>query len=58
VDAGIVEEKYDKDRADTTPIPGPVLDLLLPWSTDAQRLFFANIERDEDESVLTKVHEF
>ena len=57
-DAGIIEEKYDKDRVDTTPIPAPVIDLLEPWSADAHRLFFANVERDEDESVLTKVHEF
>lgn len=54
-DAGIVEEKYDKERYANTPIPAPVIDMLAPWSTDAHRVFAANLDRDEDKDITEKL---
>jgi hypothetical protein len=58
VRAGIVEETYKEDWLKEIPIPAPVEDLLAPFSVDAHRVFPANLERDEDESVTKKVHDF
>ena len=55
--AGIVKEVYDKDRAGKVPIP-PIVDELLEDFSELKAFGMADIDRDEDESVNTKVSEF
>ena len=59
VDAGIVKEKYNKDMLNELPIPPIVEALLEAGSFTTEKAFgMVDIERDEDESVDTKVDEF
>ena len=50
IEAGIEEEKYDKDKLDKLPIPASVIDLLKEWATQ-KHLHITDIDRDEDYSV-------
>ncbi len=59
ITAGIVKEEYDKDKLDDLPVP-PFVDAMLE---DAgfltEKVFgFIDVDRDEDESVNTKVDDF
>lgn len=58
-DAGIVKEKYDKDKLGDLPIP-PFVDALLEDAgfTTGKAFGMVDIDRDEDESVNTKVDDF
>ena len=57
VSAGIVKEDYNKDMAGEVPMPSFVEDLLGGFVTE--RVFgMVDIDRDEDESVDTKVDDF
>ena len=55
--AGIVKEVYDKGLAGKVPIP-PIVDALLIDFTELKAFGMADLDRDEDESVHTKVDEF
>lgn len=55
--AGIVKEVYDKDRASEVPIP-PIVEALLEPFSDLTTMAMIDIDRDEDESVDTKVDDF
>ena len=56
-DAGIVKEKYSEKKLYDLPVPPMVIAILAPWKTG--RHFRAiDLERDEGESVDTKVHDF
>lgn len=57
VQAGIVKEVYDKDKLKDIPIPPAVDDLLEPFKTE-EAMVIIDIDRDEDESVDTKVDKF
>jgi hypothetical protein len=55
--AGIVKESYSEKMLMEVPIPPIVIAMLAPWETE--RHFGAvDLERDEEESVDTKVHDF
>jgi len=58
-DAGIVKEKYDRDKINDLPIP-PFVDAMLGdlGFKTVKAFGIVNLERDEDESVDTKVDEF
>lgn len=52
VDAGIVKEKYDKDKLYDLPLPPFVMAILKKAGfTNKQRFFATNVERDEDYGV-------
>lgn len=55
--AGIVKEDYNADKLNNLPIPAIVAGLLAGFST-ATDMCILDLERDEDESVNTKVDEF
>ncbi len=55
--AGIVKEVYDKDRASEVPIP-PIVEALLEPFSDLKAFGMADLDREENESVHTKVDEF
>ena len=55
--AGIVKEVYDKGLAGKVPIP-PIVDELLEDFSELNAFGMANLDRDEDESVDTKVDDF
>ena len=55
--AGIVEENYDKDWLGKLPIP-PIVDSILEDFKTAVNFGMVDLDRDEDESVDTKVDEF
>jgi len=55
--AGIVKEQYDKDKLGEIPIP-PAVDALLEDFKAEEAMAIIDIDRDEDESVDTKVDEF
>lgn len=57
-EAGVVKEKYDTARADTVPVPAAVVAMLAPWVILPTAFGIVNLERDEEESVDTKVDEF
>ena len=59
IGAGIVKETYDKDMLDEMPIP-PFVDALLKEEGFMTEKAFGmvDIDRDEDESVDTKVDDF
>lgn len=59
-EAGIVKEVYDKDRLYDTPIPPFVRDLLIGYLAGDEGTQFGaiDLERDEEYSVETKVHDF
>jgi len=57
--AGIVKEVYDKDRAAKIPIPPIVEELLAPLiDADLTAMTMIDLDRDENESVDTKVDDF
>lgn len=57
IKAGIVKEDYSDKMLMELPVPPIVIALLAPWLKE--RHFGAvDIERDEEESVKTKVHDF
>lgn len=58
-DAGIVKEKYNKDKLDELPVP-PFVDALLEEEGFVTKKAFGivDVDRDEDESVDTEVDEF
>ena len=56
-DAGIVKESYSKDDLMNLPIP-PFVDTLLKDFKTAKAFGMVDIDRDEDESVDTKVDDF
>lgn len=59
VEAGVVKEKYAQGLLYDTPIPQFVRDLLCAYLAGINTCFGAvDLERDEDESVNTKVHDF
>lgn len=55
--AGIVKETYDRDKLKDIPIP-PTVDALLEDFKVKEAMAIIDIDRDEDESVDTKVDEF
>jgi len=55
--AGIVKEQYDKDKLNEIPIP-PIIDILLADFKTEEVMAIIDVDRDEDESVDTKVDEF
>ncbi len=59
IEAGIVQEKYDKDKLGELPVP-PIVDALLEAEGFVTEKVFGmvNTDRDEDESVDTKVDDF
>ena len=59
IEAGIVEEKYDKDKLYDSPVP-PIVDALLEAEGFTTEVAFGmvDIARDEDKSVDTKIDEF
>jgi len=58
-DAGIVKEKYDKDKLDELPIPPFVEALLADEGFMSEKAFgMVDIDRDENESVDTEVDDF
>lgn len=59
IEAGIVKEKYNKDKLNELPVP-PVVDAMLEDAGFVgERTFgLVNVDRDEDESVNTKVDDF
>jgi len=58
-DAGIVKEKYDKDKLNDLPIPPFVEALLEAEGFTTEKAFgMVDIDRKEDESVDTKVDDF
>jgi hypothetical protein len=58
IEAGVVKEKYDKDRLDEAPVPAVVIAMLAPWLTPLTMFGAVDLARDEEESVNTKVHNF
>lgn len=56
-DAGIVKESYDKDSLMTVPIPAYIDALLNDYKSESA-FHMIDIDRDEDESVDTKVDDF
>lgn len=56
--AGVVKEEYDVGRLDAIPIPQFVATMLVPWLVPPTVFGAVDLERDEDESVNTKVHDF
>lgn len=59
IEAGIIEEKYDKDKLDELPVP-PFVDAMLDDAGFITEKAFGlvDVDRDEDESVNTKVDDF
>jgi len=59
IGAGIVKETYDKDMLDELPVP-PFVDALLAAEgfVTGKAFGMINVDRDEDESVNTKVDDF
>jgi hypothetical protein len=58
IEAGVVKEKYDKDKLDAAPVPAVVIAMLVPWLVDPIMFGAIDLARDEEESVNTKVHNF
>ena len=58
IEAGVVKEKYDKDRLDEAPVPAVVIAMLAPWLTPLTQFGAIDLARDEEESVNTKVNIF
>lgn len=56
-DAGVVQEKYDKDSLDEVPIPASVKELLDEFSDISETTRMIPIDRDEDEDLDTDVVE-
>jgi hypothetical protein len=58
VEAGIVKEKYSETALGDLPVPPFVAALLDDWLYVGGTIGFANIGRNDEESVRTKVHDF
>jgi len=58
VEAGIVQETYDKDSLAKLPIPPTVFEILGDFYKYGEAFGIVDVDRDEDESVDTKVDEF
>lgn len=58
IEAGVVKEKYSEKMLNDLPVPPFVIALLEPWADDGAYIGAANLARDEEESVNTKVHEY
>lgn len=58
IEAGVVKEKYDKDRLDEAPVPAVVIAMLAPWLTLLNEFGAVDLCRDEEESVNTKICDF
>ena len=59
IDAGIVKEKYDRDKLDEVPIPPFVEAMLEDEGFTTEKAFgMVDIDRKEDESVDEKVDDF
>lgn len=57
-DAGIAKEKYHKDMLNKLPIPPVVEELLDDFGAVGAAMAMIDVDRDEDESVSTKVDDF
>jgi hypothetical protein len=58
ITAGIVKEQYSEAMLQTLPIPPFVATLLFPWLVNTGFISTANLSRDEEESVKTRVSRF
>ena len=58
ITAGIVKEQYSEAMLQTLPIPPFVAMLLFPWLVNTGFISTANLSRDEEESVKTRVSRF
>lgn len=58
IEAGIVKEKYSEAALQNLPVPPAVISMLTPWAVPDHYIGMANLARNEEESVDTKVHEF
>jgi hypothetical protein len=58
IEAGIVKEKYSEAMLQTLPVPPFVAAILTPWLVNTSFIGTANLSRDEEESVKTKVSNF
>jgi len=58
IKAGIVKEDYSESMLMALPVPPAVIALLAPWAVEGPYIGTANLARDEEESVKTKVSNF
>jgi len=58
IEAGVVKEKYSETMLMELPVPPMVIALLAPWLIEGPYIGTANLARNEEESVKTKVHNF
>ena len=58
IEAGVVKEKYDKDKLGDAPVPAVVIAMLNPWLVPLTMFGAFDLARNEEESVNTKVHNF
>ena len=58
IEAGVVKEKYTDKMLNDLPVPPFVIALLESFLDDGVYIGAANVARDEEESVNTKVHEY
>jgi len=58
IEAGVVKEKYDKDKLGDAPVPAVVIAMLDPWLVPLTMFGAFDLVRNEEESVNTKVHNF
>ena len=58
IEAGVVKEKYDKDKLGDAPVPAVVIAMLAPWLTPLTMFGAIDLCRDEEESVDTKICDF
>lgn len=58
IKAGIVKEDYSETMLTALPIPPVVIAMLAPWLVNTGFIGTANLARDEEESVKTKVSTF
>jgi len=58
IEAGIVKEKYSEGMLMALPVPPVVAAMLTPWLIPTSFISTANLARDEEESVKTKVSNF
>lgn len=58
IKAGIVKEDYSEKYLMSLPVPPFVAAMLTPWLVDTTFISTANLARDEEWSVRTKVHSY
>jgi hypothetical protein len=58
IEAGVVKEKYDKDKLGDAPVPAVIVGMLVPWLVPLTMFGAIDLARDEEGSVNTKVHNF